>query len=339
MIVFVLSLKRFIYSLPTLLFISILVFLSVRILPGDPVDYLLGEKGASPELRQELKEKLGLDKPIYVQFFIFIRQVLKGDFGRSIISDRTIAEEFFSRFPATVELALSALLLALLLGLPLGILSAIFRNSVLDRFVMGLSLTGYSMSIFWWGLILILFFSIQLEWTPIAGRIDVYYDVVPHTGFMLLDAFGYENPMVIIRSFLLHLVLPTLTLATIPFVSIVRMTRTSLIECLQEDFIRTAHAKGLSYHHVVVKHALRNSFIPIVTVIGFMFGSLITGAVLTEIIFSWPGIGHWLVKAVLARDYPALQGGILLIAFFVVMINLVVDLTYMKIDPRIKTDA
>ena len=331
-------LKRFLYSLPTLLFISILVFLSVRILPGDPVDYLLGEKGASPEVRQELTEKFGLDKPVYMQFFVFIKEALKGNFGKSVVSGRSVTEEFLSRFPATVELALSALILAILIGIPLGILSAVFRNSFLDRLVMGLSLTGYSMSIFWWGLVLILFFSIHLEWTPIAGRINVYYDIPSITGFMFLDVFWYEEPLVALRSYFMHLILPTLTLATIPFVSIVRITRTSLIECLQEDFIRTAHAKGLSYFHVITKHALKNSFIPIITVIGFMFGSLITGAVLTETIFSWPGIGHWLVKAVLARDYPALQGGILLIAFFVVIINFIVDLTYVKIDPRVKND-
>ena len=329
-------LKRFVYSIPTLLFISILVFLSVRILPGDPVDYLLGERGSSPEVRQELTEKLGLDKPMYIQFFVFLKEAFKGNFGKSIVSGRAVTEEFLHRFPATIELAISALFLAILLGIPLGILSAVFRNSFLDRLVMGLSLTGYSMSIFWWGLVLILFFSIHLEWTPIAGRINVYHDVPIVTGFMFLDVFWYENSLAALRSHLLHLILPTLTLATIPFVSIVRITRTSLIECLQEDFIRTAHAKGLSYFHVVTKHALKNSFIPIITVIGVMFGALITGAVLTETIFSWPGIGHWLVKAVLARDYPVLQGGILLIAFFVVAINLIVDLAYIKIDPRVK---
>ena len=336
---FILTFKRFLYSLPTLLCISILVFLSVRALPGDPVDYLLGEKGSSPQLRQELTETLGLDRPMTVQFFIFIKQVFKGDFGHSIVTGQKVTKEFFDRFPATVELSISALLLAILLGLPLGIVSGVFRNSTTDRFVMGLSLTGYSMSVFWWGLILILFFSIQLGWTPISGRINIYYDVIPHTGFMLIDAFGYEEPLTIIKSFFAHLILPTLTLATIPFVSIVRITRTSMIECLQEDFIRTARAKGLSFQQVVIKHALRNSLIPIVTVIGFMFGSLITGAVLTETIFSWPGIGHWLVHSVLARDYPALQGGILMIAFFVVIINLVVDLTYMKLDPRVQTDG
>jgi len=201
---------------------------------------------------------------------------------------------------------------------------------------MGISLTVYSMSILWWGLILILFCSIQLEWTPTSGRISVYRDVPHYTGFILFDAFRMENPWLSIKSFLLHLILPTLTLATIPFVSFVRMTRSSLIEALREDFVRTAKAKGLSFYTVVVKHAFRNALLPVVTVIGFMFSSLITGAVLTEKVFSWPGIGRWLVKAVEARDYPVLQGGVLIIAVLVVLINLLVDLSYIKLDPRVQ---
>ena len=211
-----------------------------------------------------------------------------------------------------------------------------FHNSVLDRLVMGLSLTGYSMSIFWWGLILILFFSIQLEWTPTSGRIGVFHDVPQYTGFLFLDILRMEDSWPAMKSFFSHLILPTLTLATIPFVSFVRMTRSSLIEALQEDFVRTARAKGLSFYTVVVKHAFRNALLPVVTVVGFMFGSLITGAVLTETVFSWPGIGRWLVSAVSSRDYPVLQGGVLMIAVLVVLINLLVDLSYIKLDPRVQ---
>ncbi|MDE0151138.1 MAG: ABC transporter permease [Bdellovibrionales bacterium] len=330
------SLKRLFYSIPTLFFISLLVFLSIRLLPGDPVDFLLGEKGRSPEARAQLEENLGLNKPLYVQYFLFVSQALKGDLGRSTATGQKVSEEFFSRFPATLELAVSSVFLALLLGIPLGILCALLHNSVWDRLVMGLSLTGYSMSIFWWGLILILFFSIQLEWTPTSGRIGLYYDIPHYTGFILIDAFRMEDPWISIKSFLSHLILPTLTLATIPFVSFVRMTRSSLIETLHEDFVRTARAKGLSFYTVVVKHAFRNALLPVVTVIGFMFSSLITGAVLTETVFAWPGIGRWLVKAVEARDYPALQGGILIISVLVVLINLLVDLSYIKLDPRVQ---
>ena len=312
------------------------MFLFVRWLPGDPVDFLLGEKGASPEARQELRQSLGLDRPFHVQYFLFIKQAFKGDLGRSIVSGRKVSEEFFDRFPATVELALSALVLAILLGIPLGVLSAVFHNSLLDRFVMSLSLTGYSMSIFWWGLVLILFFSIQMEWTPVSGRIHVFHDVPHYTGFMLIDAWRSAEPFKVIFSFLKHLVLPVLTLAVVPYVSIVRMTRSSVIEALQEDFIRTARAKGLDFYTIVMKHAFRNALLPVVTVIGLMLGSLVTGVVLTETVFSWPGIGRFMVEAVLARDYPVLQGGILLIAVLIVLINFVVDLSYMRIDPRIK---
>ena len=332
------SLKRLFYSVPTLFFISLLVFLSVRLLPGDPIDFLLGEKGSTPERRAELEENLGLNKPLYVQYFLFLSRAVRGDMGRSIVTGEKVSKEFLGLFPATLELAVSSVILALLLGIPLGILCALFHNSVLDRLVMGLSLTGYSMSIFWWGLILILFFSVQLEWTPTSGRIGVFYDIPHYTGFMLVDALRMENPWPSIKSFLLHLTLPTLTLATVPFVSFVRMTRSSLIEALHEDFVRTAQAKGLSFYTVVVKHAFRNALLPVVTVIGFMFGSLITGAVLTETVFAWPGIGRWLVAAVSARDYPVLQGGVLIIAVLVVLINLLVDLSYIRLDPRVRKD-
>lgn len=329
-------LKRLFYSIPTLFFISLLVFLSIRLLPGDPIDFLLGEKGKTPEARAQLEKNLGLDQPLYVQYFLFLYQAGKGNLGRSIVTGEKVSKEFFSLFPATLELAVSSVLLALLLGIPLGILCALFHNSALDRLVMGLSLTGYSMSIFWWGLILILFFSIQLEWTPTSGRISVFHDVPSYTGFMLIDAFRMENPWPSIQSFFLHLILPTLTLATIPFVSFVRMTRSSLIEALQEDFVRTARAKGLTFYTVVVKHAFRNALLPVVTIVGFMFSSLITGAVLTETVFAWPGIGKWLVTAVFARDYPVLQGGVLIIAVLVVLINLLVDLSYIALDPRVQ---
>ena len=336
---FFLALNRLIYSIPTLIIISILVFLSVRMIPGDPLDFMLGEKRASVEVRKELEKKLGLDQPLYKQYFLFVGKVFKGDLGRSIVSGRRVSEEFFDRFPATVELALSSLFLALLLGLPLGILSALFHNSWWDRFVVGVSLTGYSMSVFWWGLILILFFSVHLEWTPVSGRISILYEVTHYTGFMLIDTLLSPERWPAFRSFLWHLILPTLTLATIPFVFIVRITRSCFLESLKEDFVRTAQAKGLAMNTIVWRHILKNALIPIVTVAGFMLGTLLTGAVLTETVFSWPGIGHWLVHGVLARDYSVLQGGILLIAVLVLLINLIVDLSYMKLDPRLKKSA
>lgn len=332
---FSISLKRFISAVPTIFFITILVFLCIRLLPGNPVDLLIGERGAKPEFRKEFEQKLGLDKPIYIQYLVFLKLAVQGDLGTSIKTGGKVLTEFLEHFPATVELSLSALFLAVLLGIPLGVLSALFRNSWWDRCIVSFSLTGYSMSVFWWGLVLILVFSIQMEWTPVSGRIDVLYDVPSVTGFMLMDTL-LAGSWPAFWSFLSHLILPAFTLASVPFTFIVRMTRSSFIETLQEDFIRTAKAKGLSFCSILIKHAFRNALLPIITMIGLMLGILITGTVLTETVFSWPGIGSWLVHAVEARDYPVLQGGILLIAVIVVLVNLLVDLTYMLIDPRLK---
>ena len=308
----------------------------MRLLPGDPIDFLLGEKGARPEVRKEFEQKLGLDKPLYMQYFLFIRQAVKGDLGTSIKTGGKVGREFLDYFPATVELSLSALFLSILLGIPLGILAALFRNSWWDRFIMSLSLTGYSMSVFWCGLVLILIFSIQLEWTPVSGRIHVFYDVAGITGFMFIDTLLSVDSWTAFGSFVKHLILPTLTLSTVPFTYIVRITRTSFIETLQEDFIRTAKAKGLSFYTVLIKHTFRNALLPIITMIGLMLGTLITGTVLTETVFSWPGMGRWLVHAVEARDYPVLQGGVLIITLLIVCINLCVDLVNMLVDPRVR---
>ena len=313
-----------------------MVFLFIRLLPGDPISTMFGEKGNQPELRAEFEKQLGMDKPFLVQYFIFLGRVLRGDIGTSIVTGRKVLNEFFSLFPATLELTVSALLFSILLGIPLGILSALYRNSVFDRFVISISLTGYSMSIFWWGLVLILIFSIFLGWTPVSGYISVYYDVPRVTGFMSIDTLLSSEPWGAFYSYLAHLILPTLTLATVPFAFITRITRASLIETLQEDFIRTARSKGVPFKTVIVKHAFRNALLPVVTIIGLMFGALITGAVLTETVFSWPGIGHWMVQGVSARDYPVLQGGVLMIAIFVLITNITVDLICMKLDPRVR---
>ena len=299
------------------------------------MDLLIGERGAKPEVRKEFEQKLGLDKPIYIQYLVFLKLAVQGDLGTSIKTGGKVLTEFLEHFPATVELSLSALFLAVLLGIPLGILSALLRNSWWDRWIVSFSLTGYSMSVFWWGLVLILVFSIQMEWTPVSGRIHVLYDIPSVTGFMLFDTL-LAGSWPAFRSFLSHLILPTFTLASVPFTFIVRITRSSFIETLQEDFIRTAKAKGLSFYSILIKHTFRNALLPIATMIGLMLGILITGTVLTETVFSWPGIGSWLVHAVEARDYPVLQGGILLIAVIIVLVNLLVDLTYMLIDPRVK---
>jgi dipeptide transport system permease protein len=238
-------------------------------------------------------------------------------------------------FPATIELALCAILFALLIGIPAGILAAVKRNSFLDHGVMGVSLTGYSMPIFWWGLLLILLFSVQLDLTPVSGRIAVQYFIEPKTGFLLIDSLlsGEEGAF---KSAVSHLILPTIVLGTNPLAVIARMTRSAMLEVLGEDYIRTARAKGLSTFRVVSVHALRNALIPVITVIGLQVGVLFTGAILTETIFSWPGVGKWLIEAISRRDYPVLQGGMLLLGVVVMAVNLLVDVAYGIINPRIR---
>lgn len=332
-----LFLKRLTVMIPTLVGASLLSFFLIRMVPGDPVMLLLGERGGSPELVADLNAKLGLDKPVLTQYLLFVKNGLVGDFGASIVSQRPVAEEFWDRMPATLELGFVALLLASIIGIPLGLWAAIKRNSVLDYGLMGTSLVGYSMPIFWWGMILILFFSIKLGWTPVSGRIDVFFDIPAKTGFLLIDSLLGSEPWPAFRSALSHLILPVIALGTIPLAVIVRMTRSSLLEVLSEDYIRTAKAKGLSSFRIYFVHGLRNAAIPIMTVIGLMVGSIVTGAVLTETIFSWPGIGRWLVKSVEARDYPVIQAAILYIAILIMLINLLTDLLNLWANPKLRT--
>jgi dipeptide transport system permease protein len=316
--------------------VCVIAFSLIRLIPGDPVLLLVGERGASPEVYAEMRHNLGLDQPVLTQFFIFVGNALRGDLGISVASKQPVLQEFIARYPATLELGFVALLLAVIVGIPFGILAAVKRNSVLDYSVMGASLVGYSMPIFWWGLILILIFSVTLGWTPVSGRMSVEFDVRPVTGFMLIDVWFSEDKLASFWDALQHLLLPAIALGTIPLAVIARMTRSAMLEVLGEDYIRTAKAKGLSSFSVIVIHALRNAAIPITTVIGLMVGTIITGAILTETIFSWPGIGKWLVRSVTSLDYPVVQGGILLIAALIVLTNLLVDITYLIINPKMR---
>lgn len=333
---FQLILRRLLTAIPTLLGVSLVAFILIRLVPGDPVELLIGERGASPEVMAEMRANLGLDKPLPVQYLNFLVNALQFDLGVSIISKKPVIDEFVSRFPATVELSLIGLFFAIVIGIPVGILAAVKRNSFFDYFFMGGALVGYSMPIFWWGLILILIFSVNLGLTPVSGRISVFYDIPPVTGFMLIDSWLSEEGSAAFWSALKHLILPAIALGTIPLAAIARMTRSSLLEVLREDYIRTAKAKGLTAFRVVTVHALRNALIPIVTVIGVMVGTLLTGAILTETIFSWPGIGRWLVMSVTSRDYPVIQGGVWLISTIIILVNLVVDLIYMWINPHMR---
>ena len=321
--------------IPTFIGITLMVFFLIRLIPGDPIETMAGERGIDPVRHAQLRADYGFDKPVIVQYALYMQRLVQGDFGRSIVTHAPVLEEFRSTFPATLELAFCAVIFAIVLGLPAGILAATRRNSILDHGVMGISLTGYSMPIFWWGLLLILLFSVQLGITPVSGRMSVQYFVEPTTGFLLIDTLLSDEKGAF-RSALHHLILPTIVLGTVPLAVIARMTRSSMLEVLGEDYIRTARAKGLAPRRIVWLHALRNALIPVVTVIGLQVGVLFTGAILTETIFSWPGIGRWLVEAINRRDYPVLQGGALLIGALVMLVNLLVDLLYGVINPRIR---
>ncbi|MCB0412939.1 MAG: ABC transporter permease subunit [Bdellovibrionales bacterium] len=312
-----------------------MAFILIRLVPGDPVLLLLGERGADPKVYAEMQANLGLNKPLVQQYFSFMGNALRGDLGQSILSKKSVLDEFAQRFPATFELGLMGMIFAVVLGLPLGVLAAVKRRKFWDYFLMSGSLVGYSMPIFWWGLILILFFSIQLGITPVSGRISPYLDIQDYTGFMLIDGFLSEGFSGLKDAFL-HLLLPSIALGTVPLAAIARMTRSSLLEVLGEDYIRTAKAKGLGFKTVVLGHALKNALIPIITIIGLMFGSILTGAILTETIFSWPGIGKWIVASVTSRDYPVIQGGVLLISIIIIAVNLIVDILYLWVNPMMR---
>ncbi|KQR82405.1 peptide ABC transporter permease [Burkholderia sp. Leaf177] len=328
-------LRRIGMVIPTFIGITILAFALIHLIPGDPIEVMMGERGVDPAMHAEAMKRLGLDLPLPVQYFHYVGHALKGDLGMSIITNTSVMGEFLGRFPATLELAFCAMIFALVVGLPAGVAAALKRGTVVDHGVMGTALTGYSMPIFWWGLILIMFFSAKLGWTPVSGRIAVEYDIPHRTGFMLWDAL-FSDDEGAFKSAVSHLILPTIVLGTIPLAVIARMTRSSMLEVLREDYIRTARAKGLAPGRVVIVHALRNALIPVVTVIGLQVGTLLAGAVLTETLFSWPGVGKWLIDAISRRDYPVVQGGILMIATLVILVNLIVDLLYGVLNPRIR---
>lgn len=329
-------LRRLLGLVPVLFGITLLVFLFLQLIPGDPAQAILGERG-TPEQLAALREKLGLNKPLYVQYLTFVRNVLTGDLGTSAVSTIPVAEELKRRWPATFELALAATLVAVVLGIPVGILAAVRKNSLLDTFSMSLSLVGVSMPVFWLGLLLVYFFAVNLHWLPTGGRLstDLAIDFRPITGFLVLDGMLALKPEVLMDA-LRHLILPALTLGTIPLAILTRITRSAMLEVLSQDYVRTARAKGLAERQVILKHALKNALLPVVTIIGLQFGTLLGGAILTETIFSWPGIGSYIYEGILNRDYPVVQAGVLVVATVFVLVNLLVDLSYALLDPRIQ---
>lgn len=328
-------LRRIALTVPTLFALSFLTFVAIRLVPGDPIEVRRGERGISPERLEYFRHELGLDQPVWKQFLDYIWGLLHGDFGVSIISQDSVLKEFLTLFPATLELSLFAMAFAVLLGVPFGVLAAVKRGSVFDHGLMGVALFGYSMPVFWWGLLLVLFFSVTLDLTPVSGRLDLIYYFEPVTGLMTIDSLLSDQDGAF-ASAIMHLILPAIVLGTIPLAAIARMTRSSMLEVLEEDYVRTARAKGLSPFRVIGLHALRNALIPVVTTIGLQGGTMLAGAVLTETIFAWPGVGHWLIESIFRRDYPALQGGVLLISTLLVLVNMAVDILNAVINPRIR---
>ena len=321
--------------IPTFIGVTIVAFSFIRMIPGDPIEMLAGERSITPERHAALMAQFGYDQPLWQQYLNFLSGLLHGDLGRSIVTKLPVIDEFLTLFPATLELSTMAILFAMMIGLPAGIIAGVKRGSIFDHTVMTTALIGYSMPIFWLGLLMIIFFSGILGWTPVSGRISFLYYFEPVTGFMLIDSYlsGQEGAF---RSALSHLILPTIALGTIPMAVIARQTRSAMLEVLGEDYVRTARAKGLPPMRVIAIHALRNALIPVVTTIGLQVGVLLAGAILTETIFSWPGIGKWMVDSIFRRDYTSVQGGLLMIAAIIMVVNLIVDLLYGLINPRIR---
>lgn len=328
------TIRRFLMLIPVLFGMSIIVFSIVRAIPGDPAQTILGTK-ASPEAIASLRDSLGLDNPFFVQYGAYIKDLLTGDLGTSIRTNSPINEEIWTALAATAELMIVAMIFAVIIGLNAGVISAWLRNTWFDYIITVLALVGISMPIFWLGLMLQYKFAVDLGWLPTNGREDIRNPIDAITHFFLIDTImhgSFNQFMAAVK----HLLLPAIALGTIPMAMIARMTRSSMLDVMGSDYIRTARAKGQKMFWVVYKHAFKNAFIPVLTVIGIQSGLLLGGAILTETIFGWPGIGRYIYDAIQSRDYPVVQSGILVIAAIFVIINLIVDLLYAVFDPRIK---
>lgn len=326
-------LRRLVLLIPVLVGMSLVVSLLIHAIPGDPAKMMLGEK-ASPESLNELRDRLGLNDPWYKQYFNYMGKVVSGDLGTSIKTKNPISKEILPYLAATFELAIFSMLIAVFFGMNFGIIAAWRQNTWPDYVLMVIALVGVSMPVFWLGLMEQLFFSLKLGWFPTIGRISARDPIDTITNLYLIDTILTLNWNGFVQSFR-HLILPAFALATIPMAIIARISRASMLEVLRSDYVRTAYAKGLTPMRVIYKHTLRNAFIPIITIIGLQMGMLLGGAVLTETIFSWPGVGQYIYNAISNRDYPVIQSGILVVATIFVLINLLVDILYAVIDPRI----
>ena len=326
--------RRLLLLVPILLGLSILVFGWIRALPGSPAQTLLGER-ATPQLIEQVRHQYGLDKPLPIQYWDYLKTVASGNLGTSITTYRPVTYELQQRFPATVELALGAMTFAIVVGIPLGFFAAKKYGSFFDQASLVGSLIGISIPIFFLGLILKYFLAVRLHWLPSIGREDILATRAHPTNFFILDAIIGLDPGGLWDA-IRHLILPSIALGSIPLAIVTRITRASVLDVQHEDYVRTARAKGLPPNEVDRRHVLRNALLPISTIIGLQTGLLLSGAVLTEKVFAWPGIGNWLTSAIASRDYPVLQGGILFVAIVFVLVNLVVDISYAIINPRIR---
>lgn len=326
--------RRLLLLVPILLGLSILVFLWIRALPGSPAIALLGER-ATPESIAQINRQYGLDKPLPVQYWRYLKTTSSGDFGESTKSRQPVIEEFKRRFPATVELAVAAGLFSLIFGIPLGFFAAKRYQGLLDHASLVISLVGISTPIFFLALILKYIFAVRLGWLPSVGRISVLIELDHPTNFYVLDAILAGNWEAFVDT-IKHLILPAIALGSIPLAIIARITRAAVLDVQNEDYVRTARAKGLPPITVDYRHVLRNAMLPISTIIGLQVGLLLSGAVLTETVFAFPGIGSWLVEGIKARDYPVIQTGVLFVAVIVVFVNLLVDISYGLLNPKIR---
>ncbi len=325
--------RRFLLLIPVVLGVTFVAY-GMLLLTGDPAAALAGEH-ATPEMKAALRERLGLDDPLPIQYGRFLVRIAQGDLGRSIMTRTPVASELRLFFPATIELALAAMIIAVLIGIPLGALAGYKHNTFIDLGTMLGSLIGVSMPIFWLALMLLWVFGLKLGWFPTTGRIDSDVGLRTITNLYVVDSLLTGNGRALINA-LHHLALPAMALSTIPTAFIARITRSAMLDVLGEDYIRTARAKGLRERWVVARHALKNAMLPVVTVIGLQTGFLLAGAILTETIFAWPGMGRWMVNAIVARNFPVVQAGVLVFAFIFVFVNLLVDISYAWFDPRIR---
>lgn len=328
--------ERLLAAIPLVIGVAVVVFLFMRLTPGDPVDVMMGQGGAVSEGEVErLRAEFNLDKPLHEQLWLFLGGLARGDMGNSFSRQQPVAKLIGDRLPATIELALGAMFFALLIAFPIGILSAVKQNSAVDRVSMGTAFLGISMPAFWLGIVLIMLFSVQLRWLPVQGRIDYEAGLQTITGFYVLDSILTGN-MAALKSSLRHLVLPSIALGAGMAAIVARVLRSSLLEALRSDYVKLARAKGASENRVVMKHALRNALIPTVTVVGLQVGVLLGGNMIIETVFGWPGLGRLVVDAIFNRDFPLVQGAVLVYAIIFIVANLTVDVTYTFLNPKIE---